>query len=232
MERQKLKKVSQYVVSSAMLANTLAAPAAVFAENNQFDSSAVKAAIKELMEAGIMTGDGKGNLNLEGKLTRMEAASILARALGLNVSTPVSSSFSDVSGDSWGLKYINALAKAGIMVGSDNQFRPNALMTKEELAVVLVRITQINVVGKGNNIPVSDSESISDWAKPFVQAALESNLLQAQDGVFGGKSEVKRQDVAVIANDFIQSPKFIEYKESIQTLVDEGKKVSNSDPTV
>ncbi len=232
MNRNKFKKVSKYVISSTMVVNALAAPVAVFAANDQVDSSAAQAAVKELLDKGILTGDQNGDLNLEGKLTRIQVAAILARALNLEVSTTSTSAFSDISSDSWGLKYIDALTKLGIMVGSNGQFRPNAVLTKEELAVILVRVTQTNIVGKGNNLKIDDADMISGWAKPYVEAALEAGLIAATNGKFGAHNQVSREEVAIVANNFIHAPKFEEYKKSINSLLEEGKKISNSDPTV
>lgn len=232
MDNKKALKVSKYIVSSTMLVNTMAAPIAVFAADNKIDSSYAKAAIEELVNKGILTGNQKGDLQLEGQLTRIQVAAILARALNLDVSSTPQTSFKDVNSDSWGLKYIHALEKIGVMVGSNGQFRPNEFLTKEELATILVRITQTNIVGKGSKLELGDKDQISDWAKDYVAAAIEAGLIPINDGKFAPKSPVKRQDVAVVTNNFMKSEKFEKYKESINTLLDEGKKISNSDPTV
>jgi hypothetical protein len=228
---EKMKKVSKYVVSSAMLVNMLAAPAAVFAADKKMEPSVVQAAVKELLEKGIMTGDQKGDMNLEGKLTRIQVASILARALKLELSQPTVS-YTDVSSDSWGLKYIDSMTKLGVMAGSDGQFRPNALISKEELAVILVRITQTNIIGKGNNLPIEDGNEVSSWAKAYVDAAIGAGLMQAVDGKFSPKAKVTRQEIALLTNTFIHSEKFEQVKDSIGHLLETGKKVSNSDPTL
>jgi len=232
MGRMKLNKVSKYVIGSTMLTNALLAPVTVFAAESKPDQTVLQSAIKELLDKGIISGDSNGELNLGSNLTRMQVASILARALNLNLHQISGSSFTDVSSDSWGIKYVEALYQLGIMVGSNGEFRPNDVLTKEELAVILVRITQTNIIGKGNNLSFSDADSISNWARPFVQAAIESGLLSLNNGAFEGQRLITRDEVFVIANSFIQSPVFGSYKEKINTLYNTGKKVTNSDPTV
>lgn len=232
MELNKSKKITKYIVSSTMVVNAMAAPVAVFAANEKLDPALVPAAVQELLNKGILQGDDKGNINLDGKLTRIQVAAILARALNLDVSKTASASFSDVSSDSWGLKYIASLQQLGIMVGDDGKFRPNAYLTKEELAAILVRVTQTNITGKGNNLNVSDANQVSDWAKGYVQAALEAGLIPTQDGKFSPKGAITREQVAQVTTNFTNSEKFEQYKETINTLLDEGKKISNSDPTV
>jgi hypothetical protein len=226
------KKITKYVLSSTLLVNTVVGQAAVVFAADEKKPEIMQSTVKELFDKGIFTGDEKGNLNLEGKLTRIQVAAILSRALNLHVDTTVTTSFKDVSADSWGLKYIDALQKLGVMVGSDGKFRPNAVITKEELAVIFVRITQTSIVGKGTNLSVTDANEISGWAKPYVQAAIEAGLITTVNGKFSPKSEVTRQDIAVITDEFIKDSKFEKYKKSINNLLDEGKKISNSDPTV
>jgi len=228
----KKSKITRYVVSSAMVVNALAAPVAVFAAEESGRPDAVQAAIKELMDKAIMVGDDKGQLNLEGKLTRAQVAAILARSLSLDAAAAPASAFQDVSKDHWGLKYISIMDRLGVMTGSDGKFRPNAVLTREELAVILVRITQTSIVGKGNQLAVSDAGEVSGWARPYVQAALEAGLLPAPNGKFAPKSQVDRREVALVASAFINGENFETYKESVNALLSEGKKISNSDPSI
>lgn len=229
---QKKNKITKYVVSSALVVNALAAPVAVFAADETKSPDLVQAAVKELMDKAIMTGDANGDLNLEGKLTRAQVASILVKSLKLDLVNMPTSDFKDVSKDHWGLKYIKVLDSLGIMTGFNGNFRPNAILTKEELAAVLVRITQTSTVGKGNNLPISDSNEVSDWAKGYVQAAIEAGLISAPNGKFSPQSQVDRKEIAVLTANFIESEKFEQYQENINTLLEEGKKISNSDPSV
>ncbi|QMV41947.1 S-layer homology domain-containing protein [Cohnella cholangitidis] len=223
-------KITRYAVSSAMLVNALAAPVAVFAANESQSPDMAQAAIKELIDKAIMSGDENGDLNLEGKLTRAQVAGILARSLNLDTSKLPSSIFKDVSSDHWGLKYISIMDNLGVMTGANGSFRPNAILTKEELAVILVRITQTNIVGKGKNLQINDAHEVSDWAKGYVQAAIEAGFIPVQNGNFAPKSQVNRKEVAVLTAAFMKSEKFDQYKDEINKLLEEGKKISNSDP--
>jgi hypothetical protein len=232
MNVKKVQKITKYVISSAMLANAVAGQAAVFAANEKVEPPLAQAAVKNLFEKGIMFGDENGNFNLEGNLTRIQVAAILARSLNLDISKTPKVNFTDVSSDSWGVKYIDALANLGVIEGSDGQFRPNDVLTREELAVILVRITQTNIVGKGNNLPITDANQVSDWAKAYVQAAIEAGLIPVENGKFAPNKKVSRQEVASVTDNFIKNDKFEQYKKSANTLLDTGKKISNSDPTV
>ncbi|XID91172.1 S-layer homology domain-containing protein [Paenibacillaceae bacterium WGS1546] len=231
MSIEKKSKITRYVVSSAMVVNALAAPAA-FAADESVSPDAVRAAVKELMDKAIMVGNANGELYLEEKLTRVQVAAILARSLGLDPSAAPISAFVDVSKDHWGLKYISVMDSLGIMSGANGSFRPNAVLTREELAAVLVRLTQTSIAGKGGNLTISDANEVSPWARAYVQAAIEMGLIPAVNGKFSPKSPVDRKEVAVLTAALIKSDQFETYKESANALLGEGKKISNSDPSV
>lgn len=241
---KKARNLSKIVLSSALISNVLAGASVYAADenvtplaqpkdlNNASDWS--KNAIQSLLTKGVLEGDLEGNVNPSGKLTRLQTVAILGRALGIKTDAPTGSSFKDVSADSWGLPYLESLHKVGIIEGNgDGSFRPNDTITREEIAVLFVRIAGISIEGKGGNLQVKDASDISDWAKPYVQAALEAGILTVDSsGAFGGKTEVTREAMAVVTEQVISSEKFEQQKETIKTLFEEGKKVSNSDPSL
>ncbi|NUU74826.1 S-layer homology domain-containing protein [Paenibacillus xylanilyticus] len=231
MQRKK-DKITKYVLSSTLLATSLAGQASVYAADEKVAPDVTQTIVKELMNKGILTGNQNGDMNLDGKLTRIQVAAILARSLNLKLSDNPDISFKDVSSDSWGLKYIHALEKLGVITGSSGKFRPNDIITKEELAVILVRVTQTSIVGKGDNLTFSDKDSVSPWARAYVQAAIDAKLLPVDSGKFNPKKQVTRKEVAVVTDSFIKNEKFEAYKQSANDLLNKGEKISNSDPSI
>lgn len=108
------------------------------------DVSAIKptfaAEAEALQQSGLLNGNEKG-LDLLKPLTRIEAATLIVRALGLeNVSTAGTSKFADIPNDNWGMKYANIAADKGITNGiGDGNFAPNALVTDNQFATMLLR---------------------------------------------------------------------------------------------
>lgn len=76
-------------------------------------------------------------------ITRAGALKILLTASGLDIPDGTSD-FTDVPADSWFAKYV-AFAKANEIVGgfSDNTFRPDALITRAEVAKIVVKIMEL-----------------------------------------------------------------------------------------
>jgi hypothetical protein len=89
--------------------------------------------------------------------------------------------------------------KAGVMVGDNGNFRPEAPITREELAAVLVSAVKLDTTGKGNNIKTADKALVSEWARPAVQTAIEFGLLKGDGTNFLPKKKAQRQEVAAVA---------------------------------
>jgi hypothetical protein len=89
---------------------------------------------------GIMgVGDGKFAPNAQ--LTRAQFARFMAVALSLpDIAGSHSAAFSDVTPDDWFYADVTTLAKLGIVVGYPNgEFRPAEPVTREQMAVMLLR---------------------------------------------------------------------------------------------
>ncbi|WP_197029867.1 S-layer homology domain-containing protein, partial [Paenibacillus sp. 1-18] len=110
--------------------------------------------LQKARELGIIQGDPAGTLRPEQKLTRQELAVLLVKALQLPTGNlDGAASFTDVPADSWSRPAIEAARKAGLLQGdADGRFRPNDLISAQELVALLVR-------SAGTNTPADTSAS-------------------------------------------------------------------------
>jgi hypothetical protein len=157
--------------------------------------------ITQAQEQKLINGDPDGKFRPLDNLSRREAAAIIFNILKLEPVTAEKSSFSDLSVQDWGSKYVEALKKADIMHGDGKgHFFPNNKITREELAVILVGAAGGDVKDKGNDLNLKDVKDVSEWAKPYVQAAMEMGLLKGDGkGQFFPKNNATRQEMAVMA---------------------------------
>ena len=111
----------------------------LFSDISQCDG---KDAILSLVERGIMKGMGDGTFSPDTSLTRAQMAQIITNALGLKYNgEPLS--YSDVSGNDWYNYAVGAVTVSGIMNGmEDGTFRPNDLLTFEQVNKILVESAQ------------------------------------------------------------------------------------------
>lgn len=155
--------------------------------------------ILQAKEMGIMSGDDDGEFRPQDRITRKEVAAVLVKTLKLNTKVIRSSSFSDVPTKDWAQRYVEAVYKAGLMKGNANgKFLPDAYITREELAVIVIRALKLDPTGRGANLKVDDRDQVSVWARDFVQAAMEEGLMEGDGTRFYPQRQAKREDIAVI----------------------------------
>lgn len=196
-----MKKMSKALAATLLLSAT-AAPMSVFAADfPDLDAASfwAKDEIVKAQQLGLIKGDEFGNFRPLNTITRQEIAAIFARILNLDTSTSSTTSFLDVNGQ-WGKNYIESLHNAGLMNGDGNgYFRPNDKITREELAILLVRAAKANTAGKAAGLTVADKGEIDDWAKDAVQAAIDLGLMKGDGVYFHPRDQLKRQEMAVTA---------------------------------
>lgn len=95
--------------------------------------------IAAVAEKGIITGRVADSFSPEGKLTRAEMATILARAYKLTGTTSVK--FPDVNSKHWAYKSIQAIIANKLTEGyDDGTFRPDRQISRAEFAALLDRV--------------------------------------------------------------------------------------------
>lgn len=123
--------ISSFVVS----AHSVQASANPFTDVKETNSHAN--AIVSLYNEGIITGVTSKTYEPGKSATRGDAALYLANALNLQNSTAPNPGFKDVPTSSKYYKAIAALNKAGIVNGYGDEFRPDATLTRSQIAKML-----------------------------------------------------------------------------------------------
>ncbi|MBP1990823.1 S-layer homology domain-containing protein [Paenibacillus eucommiae] len=149
-----------------------------------------KADIELLASKGIIEGMDEDHFVPEAHVTRAQFAAMISRALKLKVATK-QSPFTDVASASWYKDVVNNAYSAGIIQGiTGTSFVPERDITREEMAVMIVRATTYasgSSVGENSNVAVvtfADSEAISIWARDGIQTAVRL-------GIINGRTEDK-----------------------------------------
>lgn len=94
----------------------------------------------DLYNLGIMTGDENGDLRLNDKITRAEAAKMICIARNIYLPTNNGENiFNDVAADHWAYKYIYAAKENKIINGDGNgNFNPENNIINEEIVKMIV----------------------------------------------------------------------------------------------
>ena len=158
--------------------------------------------IRELAKEGIINGRSETEFEPEDTMTRAEYAALIRRAIGLNPSI-YSGGFNDVEGNAWYANEIQAIVNAGIMSGdADGSFRPNAPISREEMAKVIVN-AYLAKSGAADvtaaEISFTDSGEIAPWAQEYIGKAATLGLINGMgDGSYAPKGNMTRAQGSVV----------------------------------
>lgn len=181
---------------------------AVMEWNRTFDDIAAhwaKATIERMAAKQIADGMTETSFAPEATMTRAQFAALLARTLKLPPGAK-ELPFKDVPSDAW---YREALAQAlaaKLVSGvSDTAFAPEAPVTREQMALMLMNAYGY-VRGAETQLPpnapaFTDRVAVSDWAKDSVERAAGLGLLEGNpDGSFEPQRQATRAQAVTVLN--------------------------------
>lgn len=154
--------------------------------------------INKLLTLNAITGYPDGSFNPDDTITRAEFATILVKAFKL---TPKSGKIYADTAEHWARDYIATAASYGIVNGYDaNTFGPDDPITREQMAVVIVRAAKLAKVSEETIF--ADSADISTWARDAVATAVKNKIMKGfPDNTFKPKGNATRAEaVTVIVN--------------------------------
>ena len=136
-------------------------------------------AISSLRSKGIVSGYPDGTFKPGAAITRAEFATMLVKALGLST-TGMTGTFTDVAADDWYYGSVNDAVYDGLVSGmGDNLFAPNALITREQMAVMVAKALGTNAPAvDGTELSAfSDGSAVSSWAVTGMEEAVKAGIV-------------------------------------------------------
>ncbi|PLS17832.1 hypothetical protein CVD28_09025 [Bacillus sp. M6-12] len=167
-------------VATAATATIVASALAPVASAATFTdvSDRYKEAVNYLVEQNITQGVTPTQFGVSQNIKRVDAAVMLAKALGLNTATAPASGFTDVPSRAEGA--VNALKAAGVVNGkSATTFGADDNLTRGEVALILAKAYAITSVTK--------QLKFTDVSERYEQAV----IALTENGITSGKSETK-----------------------------------------
>ena len=150
--------------------------------------------IKELFELGVMQGY-EGNVNPDKNITRGEFAALLSRAFDFEKNADYS--FFDVTKGNLFYDNICALADRKIISGySDGTFRPDSPVTREEIVIMISRITKKDI--SYPNFSFYDIGENYLWISELGKTVSDKIISGFPDGSFRPKGYTTRAQCATI----------------------------------
>ncbi len=115
----------------------------------------------------------------------------------------------------WSEYYVNSLSYMGIVNGSELDgepvFRPDDMLSREQFAKILVNFLKIDLESYSETeLAFEDTEKISEWAIPFVRAAVGAGLMRGRSTVydtilFAPNEPITREEAFYVLGGLLQS---------------------------
>ncbi|CEN82002.1 glucan endo-1 [[Clostridium] sordellii] len=188
------------LISSLSLISILMTPIYAHANPNLNDIYGhwAKKEINQFISSGYVNGYEDGTFRPDSSITRAEFVKLVNKYFGFNNKEDIK--FSDIHTNDWYYKDICIASKAGYINGyEDKTFKPNKTITREEVSKILISIKnkQDNVYDKLNKYP--DKNKVSNWAKPYVEGAIEQGYLKGDDlGLLNPTNNITRAESITI----------------------------------
>lgn len=156
--------------------------------------------IEALAAKQIVKGKSSVTFAPNDKITRAQFALIISRALDLE-KQEFQGTFSDVTKEMEGFVYeVEAANRAGIIQGDAGKFNPNAAITRQQMATMIVRAIEYKNAAALENVETTvtfaDAAQVSDYAKDAVQLAVGLGIIDGDvvkgEKVFAPKANATR----------------------------------------
>lgn len=162
-------------------------------------STTMKSDMRLAIDNGAVEGYGDADYRGASPVTRAEVATMINRAAKLKSADSASVTFTDLA--NWQKQAVaNAVAAKLISGFADGTFHPDASVTRQELAELIVKaITGGNLPSVNENVLnyFKDSDAIAKESRPYVAYAVISGIFSPTlDGNFNPTAAVTRDEVA------------------------------------
>lgn len=167
------------------------------------DAVWAREAINTLADKGIINGVSETEFAPNATVTRAQFAKMLMGAFGYTANAYTTSSFKDVSTSDWCFQYVEAAYNLGIINGvEEDVFAPNALITRQDMAVMVSRAAAVSgktISAVGESKSFADESGIASYAKSAVDELVKGGIINGlSDTEFAPNANATRAQAAKI----------------------------------
>jgi hypothetical protein len=159
-----------------------------------------KESIDVLKRRGVIDGTSATTYEPGRDITRAEFSKLVVSTFNFT-DVDGAQTFPDVGAGDWFYPYVTAASKAGVVLGySEGYFLPNALITREEMAAMLIRaFTAAGVPVPEAVLTFADADEVDEWATGYVASLAEMGIVEGRGGNrFVPKANLTRAETAKV----------------------------------
>ncbi|MEJ8303562.1 S-layer homology domain-containing protein [Saccharibacillus sacchari] len=152
-----------------------------------------------LIVSPYILGYANGSFQPAKNITRAELAAIVGRITGVTEGT---ATFSDVKSGSWAAEVVGPAAASGVMTGySDGTFKPNAPITRGELAAALAKLLPQSGLDASQAASGFNDLPAGNWAATAAAELQAAGVVTGYaDGSFKPERNVTRAEAVAMIN--------------------------------
>lgn len=188
-KKEMKRKLCSLLIAAMMIGSSLTAFAADAVVPKDVAGTVYEQAVKTLMEKNVVAGYADGTYRPAIGIARGEACTMIVKYLAPTeeaLKQAKQSMFTDMK-DHWAINYVNYAVDKGIAKGYENNtFQPEAMVTYDEMATMLV-----NAMGAGKDLT-------GTWPENYVNKAKELGILADVNVANTGEKSCNRGDVALM----------------------------------
>lgn len=171
------------------------------------------------VENSLFKGDDKGNFNPSNSITRAEFAQMIYNYYKDDATVMKdgeAATFSDVAEKNWYYEAVTACAKAGIIQGYDGNFKPDDPISRQDVAIILMRviigqeaIDNVDVDArlaelKANGYEFADFHETSSYAQKAMASAAGVIFFGNDKGQLQPKENISRAETAQVMYNYLK----------------------------
>lgn len=158
-----------------------------------------------LVSMGVIKGEPDNKFYPDKNISRAEVITILAKLSGEEIKEYNEKVFRDTPVDEWYFDTIMWGYEKGIVNGYQNKFEPDEYITREDLAVMLVKYLEIfeNYECKELESKFKDTFDMYDYSKKAIANLADLKLVNGYQNRFEPKEFATRYETVIILTNFL-----------------------------
>ena len=157
-----------------------------------------QSSVNKWITAGFISGYPEGSFKPDRKISRAEFITLVSKSFKKQ-NLKAQCSFSDVKQSDWFYGVVVSGAAGGYISGYEgNTFRPNKTISRQEAAVIITRILQLNTGSSSVNMTFKDAANFPSWSINSIKAVASDKIMKGySDGTFKAEQSITRAEAVV-----------------------------------
>lgn len=167
--------------------------------------------LKDWIDKGLLRGFDDGSIKPNRAVTRAEFVAIVNKSNGFTEQASID--FKDVASKDWFYKEVAIAKSAGYISGySDQTFKPNKSITREEAAVTLTKLLKLKESASTGGL--TDLAKASTWSTGSIGAVIDAGLMIGDQGKFRPLDNLTRAESVTLLQ------KVLDKRDALQPAVE------------